>query len=279
VRKLAPFVFVAIAGCSSVLGLRDIEEGAEPVAGPPGDDDENDASISKPKHDGALDGSPTSNPDASEAGSTLIPCLGKTRNAFFCDDFEPSTLSSSWSVIAVPDNAFNTVAEGSSSGALPGSNRRGQVHIGSASPLQATATWTSPLPGPLAFQVTMKNPTDAWADGDTMKVAALTTSEGKRVEVVFTRQGANSNGNLSVIFQSATPIELGSISSDTWLCIELVADGTDLTAYRGPDSKGKLTSVGAITSVELGVPTTTFTGKDVYYDDVVLAPAQIGCLH
>jgi hypothetical protein len=271
-------VFLALAGCASVLGLRDIDEGAEPIAAA----NDGDAAIVAPDAgvQKASDPDASASPDADEAGLVGIDCLGQRIDAFFCDGFEGAALSSSW-VTEKAGESYTEFGQKEATDAVAGAHR-GYAHTGnSGGPFTAKATWMRPGgPGALAFQLNVRFPPDSWTANDTITVAAFTTSEGKRVEVQFTADNVYySSGALKVTFEGAT-LPLGTIENDLWQCIELVADGSAVFAYRGTNQvSSSLKNVGPVTTAELGIPSTPLATKDILYDDIVLAPARVGCLH
>src|SRR5262249_4964270 len=81
-------------------------------------------------------------------------------------------------------------------------------------------------------------------------------------------------------------LDLGVYELGKWACVEIAVDvgagSSTLTAWRGAASMGALVTKAMPDTVSLGPqwPYANPSGPQrLYFDDVVVAPAPIGCLH
>lgn len=258
--RTAVFACAILAtSCAAVLGLRDIEQGDEPVLADPGADDA-DADA------GAIEAAAL---DPFDAG--VIPCFGTQRRAYFCEDFEGPDPLARWAQTISADATWG----------LSTNNPLSPLHsLGAHSelngPFQAIGRWTRTDPGTkLAFQLHVYLPNDAWDAGQTQEFAAI-EGDGQRGELLFTSSGG-ANGALSFKIGGAS-IDLGPVVENTWTCIQLVADGTGVHTSRDGNDKGALVDMKTASTVELGMAMTGLATKTFYYDDVIVAPEPVGCL-
>ena len=219
--------------------------------------------------------------DSGEAGPAPINCFGTPRAAFYCDDFEGPMLGvPPWALdVSSPDASITEFAT-SPDQHLGAGARSGDSYVGAGSTLKrAKARWTRPVGSGrgLALQLNVYIPADTWTKGDATTIATLEGSSG-RVDLVFTANGAGSNGSLSVTLSGlASPsFGLGDVVVDDWMCVEIAADGTTVSGSRGAGSSVSFGSTIQPIAAELGIAT-TLADKVFYYDNVIFAPAAIGC--
>ena len=217
--------------------------------------------------------------DSGGAGLPLIDCFGTMRAAFYCDGFEGATLATPpWSVFVSSVDTNVTEFDTSPNQHLMGA-RSADAFVGpGVMSKTAKAQWQRPTgPGPLALLLHVYLPSDAWANGDSMSIAALVSSSA-RLDRVFTANGTGSNGSLSI--KTAGPVSvdgfIGSVNENTWTCVEITANGTFVTGTKSAGTKNMLGNPLEPTSAELGI-STSLAGKVFYYDNVILGPAAVGC--
>lgn len=222
-----------------------------------------------------------------DAGPPTIDCLGVPRPAFFCDGFEGMSFDPAWTKIALPAGDPRPDLSLTTQKAIAGGARSAYLGF-STLPTNGVAMlrWSrggAMGPGPLSLQWSVFWPKDGFDIGQTFPIAALRAADGRVATVSIRVTGVDAAGDLLLTIGSGEPINLGAITPNTWSCIELAHDGTDLTAYRGDTAQVKRPLATGIDSIELGYewpyPENGGAGAGLYVDDVIVSPSRIGCIH
>jgi hypothetical protein len=222
--------------------------------------------------------------DAGDAAVTGIDCLGTRRDVFFCDGFESAALSPTWQQVLVPATHAKLLPE-------PG------IAVAGAQGLRAGF---SPIPesgeagllferpggaGPISLQVSFYLDNDAWGPNQPAPLFGLRAGIDLTAVVTFISSGVGGGGSMELRVLGGPTIPIGPASVNAWVCYEVVYNGTNVTIYQGMTSKGSAPVTTAIDSAEIGMGWPLGNGpndnaaKVVHYDDVVISPGRIGCLH
>jgi hypothetical protein len=281
-------------GCSALLGLED-----RPSDNGFTDDDE--AGRADRRVETLLDGEQSDGPGSSsggpDAGSdvSLIPCFdgGKQQPAYFCDDFESGpTFKPGWTPFTTNGGEVSVKLFTNSEGGQetrPASGLRFMTSGFNDIPMTGNAyvRYMHPkgasIGGPLAVRFSWYLETDAWAATGRHPIASMTTANGVVVKLVFVVQQDQSDGQLEVDIPGAPrSLLIGPSNKETWVCYELVADGTNLEVWKNTRREDFLPFTQPIGSVDLGIKWVApgpSTGNSNFnqYDDVIISPARVGC--
>jgi hypothetical protein len=287
-----PFIWaIALApvlGCGLILGLEDKL--------PPAADESRpleDASVDRRKED-VLRPEPTSDGAAENAASDVvdatvdadaaptIDCLGVQRNAFFCDGFEGTTLDTQWQQIVLPSAPpadLGTTTLRKISGARSFYSGFSTLPNGGT----ARIRWARPGSGPLSLQLTFFFFDDAWGASDVVPLASIRVG-GANAATLIWKHTTNANGNVEIHVDGQADVTLGPMKVNDWTCFEIYAEGTNVRSWAGATEKfPSLPLAGMADGAELGFQwlygPDAVNSKYLGVDDVVLAPAPIGCLH
>ena len=230
-------------------------------------------------------GTPATTPPPKDPATAKCPELGIS-GAFMCDGFESSALAASWLQVVHAGNVDGFSSKRAAAGThslaaafdpLPASGRAALSYHG--------AFAASPKAQSVAMQFSVYLPKDGYptslplggfhgASGD------LTVSMSNSSQIVLSDKLAG----------GSKAHTLGSSALGTWQCVEiLIADNGALDAWLGKTHAlhGTLasgaSSFNSVDAVEIGLsyvgganPNASVVG---FYDDVVVAPAAVGCLH
>jgi hypothetical protein len=264
-------------GCALAAACGTLESGTT-VDAPDGGPDANAPS------DASTDAPIDSSVDAGPDGASLVDCFGTPRgDVFFCDSFDDAGVGDSgldprWTVDRFPE--LFTVAGATTQHALVGAHGAisyfGAISSGAA---HAVLRWTRGGSGPLAFQLNVFMPSQPVGVGNVVRLAAVRGSSTAVVEFVADTGGVT--GKLRVSFvPPSTSIELGPAAIGGWKCIELFADTSSFSVAVGPNDAGSVPVALGATGAELGMDMPgQFNDHSFFYDEIVAAPAPIGCLH
>ena len=267
----------SVTACGAFLSVN------EAVPPPASSDDAGDVAEAGPE--AGADGAAAAQDGGGDAATTdggdsgLVECFGTPRSVFYCDAFDlPNIAAPPWLLNVAPPGDVNKAELATSTNVHLSGARAADAYVGPATGTKtAKALWTRPGgAGPLAFQLNVYIPADAWTAADTTAFAALRSATGPIGELQFKPNGNGSNGDLVLANASGT-VNLGPVSVGNWSCVELEANGGTLTAFRGAIKKGSLPIAAPPVAAEIGI-STALGGKVFYFDDVVLAPAAVGCL-
>jgi hypothetical protein len=217
-------------------------------------------------------------------GTTGIPCFGKSIDAWVCEGFEatsaptpPLSLQISNGVVARVEN--RAIAGAASLRAtLDPIPETGKAQIAFQKPTSAAAG--------LAVQVSVYVDDDAHDVGEDIVLASLSGGATRaRLHFVPTLRG-----NVLELRTKTALGEgihgLGPAPKNGWACIEIEMDPkSDLRVWRGAERKVSVRLDGAteLTRAEVGIDWThganPNASKQFWFDDVVIAPRAIGCLH
>ena len=222
---------------------------------------------------------------APTSAPVACPELG-INGALFCDGFESSAMSSSWTPVVDGGEVHPYYAQRAAAGAHSLQAAFDPLPAAGRAALSYSAAFASPTkPTSIAMQFSFYLPKDGYPTvlplgGFHGTSGALTVSLNGSQHITLTDKLAGGNKTYT----------LGNAQLGSWQCVELQVDakGT-LDAWLGTShlATGSLASGGsafsAIDAAEIGL--SYDEGKNpnasvvAYFDDVVVAPAAVGCLH
>ncbi len=280
--SIASLSLAMVAGCAapSVDGAEDLDTSSPPAA-------HRDATPA-PAPTGSqvpTTAAPPTAPSAKDPAAAKCPELGIS-GAFMCDGFESTALATAWLKVVVAGDVDGFSSKRAAAGThslaaafapLPSSGRAALSYHG--------AFAASPKPHSVAMQFSVYLPKDGYptalplggfhgASGD------LTVSMNNSSQIV-----------LSDKLAGGTKLHaLGASALGTWQCIEIqIADSGALDAWLGKTHAlhGTLasgpSSFTSVDAVEIGLSYVGGANANAsvvgFYDDVVVAPAAVGCLH
>ncbi len=288
---------LALTACSAILGLepKSVDDGTVVTSHGDASLDGGDSGLrvdpdgqSAVDPDGQViidDGSIANGGDASDGNDGndgKIDCLGARRFAFYCDGFE-APIGAPWQSILLPGHPPANVTttarhvagvQGITSAFFPLPSGTGAAKLRYLRPGGV---------GPLSLQLSIYVDNDAWAPGDAVSIGGLRASGAAAAELYFVASGTNGGGRIELRVTGSSTINLGSIAADQFRCFEIGWDGATVTAFAGATNKGSAPLGVAVDSAEVGMEyslgANANAGKNMEYDDAVIAPAPIGCLH
>jgi hypothetical protein len=221
---------------------------------------------------------------STDSNVALSDCLGTPRPVFFCDGFEGVNPSSSWKPLRRPDARAELFVAFSPKLAGAQSLRAGFSTL----PPGGDAKLEFKRPGgagPLSLQVSIYITSDTdWTAGQAVPLFELRSFTAEAVAVgTFIANGGGPNGKIELRVPGSLSLDLGPANIGNWACYEIAYDGTYVTGFAGAANKGSVNGRAATDHVQIGMEwnygENNGAGKHVYFDDVVIAPAPIGCLH
>jgi hypothetical protein len=227
-------------------------------------------------------------PPSGAPGVAKCPAFGVT--AFLCDSFDPA-MSPAWMQI-IEGGELHAWTKSAASGthSLESAFDPLPAGLGRATIAYDAPFASAPKPTSIALQFSVQLPVDGYpttlglgglrvAGGDAALSVELVNA-GKRLAIVDRLTGAGGAG--------ATH-DLGAMQLGAWTCVELEVDANG--AFRAWLGKTLATSgtlgggAAAFASIglaEVGLTYSAGAANDsivAFYDDVVVAPAAVGCLH
>jgi hypothetical protein len=269
-RPRALLAVLALPACNSILGI-----GEPPI--------EQMGTSPRPSVDGSTPGPrDAATMDVVDGAVTGIDCLGARRDAFFCDGFEAPALSNAWQQVLVPADRAKLLPE-------PGIALAGTQGLRAGfSPIPASgeAGLIYKRPGgagPLSLQVSFYLDNDAWGAGQPAPLFGLRAGADLTAIVYFIASGVAGGGSMELRVLGGPTIPIGPAAVSAWACYEVVYDGANVIIYAGSTSKGSAPVAAAIDSAEIGMGwgngANDLAAKVVHYDDALISPGRIGCIH
>lgn len=277
--------------CSAILGLdpKPIDDGAG-TTGHDGGGREGSSPDGPLGSDGGpvldrdgnvIDGSP--GVDAADGNDGKIDCLGARRNAFYCDGFEGATIGAPWTKLLQPGTPPSEVAISTSKHVA---GAQSMISAFDTLPASGTAKLRYARPGgagALSIQFSVYVDSDAWGAGDDMPLGGLRAAGAAAAVVYFVPSGSGSAGQIELRVAGRMPISLGAATINGFACYEVGYDGATVSAYAGATLKGTAALAMAVDAADVGLEwshgANAGAGKNMEFDDVVIAPAPVGCLH
>ncbi len=221
------------------------------------------------------------------AGDTTPKCSAFGVDAFLCDSFDPQ-MSSAW-VQVLTGGELHAWTKNAASGthALESAFDPLPAGVGRATLVYDAPFAPSPRPSKVAMQFTVQLPVDGYPT--TLSLGGLRASSGADALSLALVGGGKRYALVDKLAGASTTHDLGAAQLGTWQCLELEVDATGaFRAWMGKTlaASGALAMGAAAFSklqlAEVGLTYDAGASNDSivsYYDDVVIAPAAVGCLH
>lgn len=281
---LAALSLLPLVGCASVLGLRDIDEGAPPLVGP-------DATAYEERPtalDGASDATADGGADVVVADAHRASACDRYPNALLCDDFEQTDAASPKWRTEYQGGGGSVTNRPSGSDAGPYPNVQDlTVGFGMFPPVGKAALAFDGLPGGRrSLRFSLWIPEDSYPSR--LPVGGLLDATNTGVQIMLDPLADAGLGRRLLVGDSrdagAVPLAFGSAAYRTWTCIEIQIDGNVLSARQDQLAAVTMTvsadTAASAKTAEVGVTWTFGAGADslsMHYDDVVVATGIVGC--
>ncbi len=228
-------------------------------------------------------GTPAPEP-ASEGGMRSIECLGQKLDAWACEGFEGMDSPLPPFVVAAEKGSVGRATNRALGGAA--SLRTTFDPLPATGKAQVVFEKPNSTPSGMSLQVSVYVEDDAHDLGDDIVLATLSGGTTRvRLHFVPTALG-NVLEVRTKTAANATTYTLGQAPKNGWACIEMELDAEgDLQVWRGKDAKVnvRLGDASPVSRAEVGIEWThganANASKQFWFDDVIVGPHSVGCLH
>jgi len=227
--------------------------------------------------------SPLPVPTDTDAGDPMINCFGRKLDAWACEGFEEPSAPSAPLTVQISNGVVTRVTNRAVAGVA--SLRSTFAPIPAQGKAQVAFQKPAGAPG-MALQLSVYIDDDAHDIGQDIVLARLSGGT-TNVRLYFVPAA---NGHLLEVRTKSAAGEathsLGPAPKNAWACIEIEADAkSDLKIWRGGEVRAAFRMEGAPTlaRAEVGMEWThganANASKAFWFDDIVVAPKAVGCLH